>query len=126
MDVETPPIKQAVDVTLPKPPSKPWFPIHVRGYEISKVKFAIIVIGIILLIGIISTGFATNWTFKNSEGFIGPFSLWGTPDWEIRNKGHKHQERSDSHVSKPKNKEKNWSISEFKKSVRELNKKASN
>lgn len=57
-----------------------------------------------------------------NEGYAGPFSLWGTPDWSIRNKGHMHQERSDSHVSKPKTEK--WNIATFKKSVRDLNKKA--
>ena len=56
------------------------------------------------------------------ESFAGPFSLWGTPDWEIRNKGHMHQERSDADVSKPKKGQ--WSIAAFKKSVRDLNRKA--
>ena len=57
------------------------------------------------------------------SGFMGKFSLWGTPDWEIRNKGHANQVRSDSDVSTPDVGSK-WGMSEFKKSVRDLNRKA--
>lgn len=115
----------AKTVELPKV-TKPFFPLHVRGYEISGKRFALILAITIIVIIVVAVGFSTDWTFKNKDGFIESFSLWGTPDWEIRDKGHKHQERSDSHVSKPKNTDKNWSISAFKKSVRELNRKARN
>jgi len=87
---------------------------------------------VILLILLIVLPILKSQGIIGNEGFAGPFSLWGTPDWKIRNKGHMHQERSDSHVSKSKKTRslktstgnKSWSLTAFKKSVRELNKKA--
>lgn len=94
------------------------------SYPTKYVKFTIprIVISVAILIVII-VALAVHYGTV-SEEFAGKFSLWGTPDWKIRNKGHMHQERSDSHVGKPNPKNNSWSIAAFKQSVRDLNKKA--
>lgn len=53
---------------------------------------------------------------------IEAFSMLGTPDWVIRNKGNKHSKRSDADASTPGSG--GWSMKEFKRSVRAFNKKA--
>jgi hypothetical protein len=106
-------IETTVDTESTK---EPWSYVAL-GVTFTKKRIMIgVVVSIIILLVIL------KYSGYLGEGFAGPFSLWGTPDWEIRDKGHKHQERSDSHVSKPKKGK--WSITAFKKSVRDLNKKA--
>lgn len=84
------------------------------------------VVIIVLIILVVYYGGGYNKGSKVGEGFSGPFNLWGTPDWKIRNKGHRHQKRSDSHVMKSNARKsgKKWGLDAMKKRVDDINRRA--
>jgi hypothetical protein len=106
--------ESTANAVKPKSSSSKWE--WVKANPKFSIPIAVVIIGV-LIVGVLM------WTGTIETFAGGVFSQNGRPDWEVRNKGHMHQERSDSHVSTKKDKNK-WDLSSFKKSVALLNRKA--